>query len=94
MAAHALCHRDWLESPPGQLFINSFPNATEELSELRGLLGELRELRDNNTALEDAIEQSGFQTIFQVWKVGAGCCAPLTGLPMTAWQDVGLLRPS
>lgn len=58
--------RDWLQSPPGQAFINSFPNVTEEVAELRGLFAELRELRDNNTALEDAVEQSGFQTIYQV----------------------------
>ena len=58
--------REWLESPQGQAFINSFPNMTQELAELRGLFAELRELRDDNTALEDAVKQSGFQTIYQV----------------------------
>lgn len=58
--------RDWLQTPPGQVFINSFPNATAEVAELRQLLGELGELRENNTSLEDTIQQSGFQTLYQV----------------------------
>lgn len=59
--------REWLQSSTGTAFLQSVPEASLALRELQTLGGQVQQVLSNSSFIEDAIEQSDFQTIFQVW---------------------------